>query len=82
MFFDMDTGVSCHKGLSSSLLWMLDTLGPFVVWPQGSAGDRRALHASCPTLKGTKWTATKWIHSKIYMGEGRGRVPAWGVAHG
>jgi prolyl 4-hydroxylase len=26
----------------------------------GSKGDRAALHASCPTLKGTKWTATKW----------------------
>lgn len=34
----------------------------------GSAGDRAALHASCPTLKGTKWTATKWIHSKQYGG--------------
>ncbi|KAF5833417.1 hypothetical protein DUNSADRAFT_10286 [Dunaliella salina] len=29
----------------------------------GSKGDRRALHAACPTLKGTKWTATKWIHN-------------------
>lgn len=34
----------------------------------GTVGDRAALHASCPTLKGTKWTATKWIHSKRYMG--------------
>eukprot|EP00195_Chlamydomonas_chlamydogama_P016075 CAMPEP_0202891768 /NCGR_PEP_ID=MMETSP1392-20130828/1746_1 /ASSEMBLY_ACC=CAM_ASM_000868 /TAXON_ID=225041 /ORGANISM="Chlamydomonas chlamydogama, Strain SAG 11-48b" /LENGTH=285 /DNA_ID=CAMNT_0049575621 /DNA_START=353 /DNA_END=1210 /DNA_ORIENTATION=+ len=34
----------------------------------GAKGDRAALHASCPTLKGTKWTATKWIHNKKYMG--------------
>ncbi|KAG2487816.1 hypothetical protein HYH03_013660 [Edaphochlamys debaryana] len=34
----------------------------------GQAGDRKALHASCPTLKGMKWTATKWIHNKPYMG--------------
>ncbi|KXZ48876.1 hypothetical protein GPECTOR_25g461 [Gonium pectorale] len=40
---------------------------------QGSKGDRKALHASCPTLKaratGMKWTATKWIHNKVYMGK-------------
>lgn len=34
-----------------------------------NTGDRRALHASCPTLKGMKWTATKWIHNKRYMGD-------------
>mmetsp|Transcript_28871 Transcript_28871/g.73684 ORF Transcript_28871/g.73684 Transcript_28871/m.73684 type:complete len:352 (-) Transcript_28871:1276-2331(-) len=34
----------------------------------GGKGDRKSLHASCPTLKGTKWTATKWIHNKPYMG--------------
>ncbi|MEW5305302.1 MAG: hypothetical protein WDW36_007852 [Sanguina aurantia] len=28
--------------------------------------DRRALHASCPTSAGTKWTATKWIHMRRY----------------
>lgn len=35
---------------------------------EGSKGDRKALHASCPTTKGMKWTATKWIHNKAYMG--------------
>ncbi len=35
---------------------------------EGSKGDRKALHASCPTTKGMKWTATKWIHNKPYMG--------------
>lgn len=28
--------------------------------------DRHALHASCPTTNGTKWTATKWIHNVRY----------------
>ena len=41
----------------------------------GSKGDRRALHASCPTLHGTKWTATKWIHNHP-QGEVRNGVPS------
>jgi hypothetical protein len=28
--------------------------------PDGVTVDRAALHGSCPTTKGTKWTATKW----------------------
>lgn len=28
----------------------------------GGEVDERSLHASCPTLKGEKWSATKWIH--------------------
>lgn len=24
--------------------------------------DPSSLHGSCPTLKGNKWSATKWIH--------------------
>lgn len=32
----------------------------------GKTVDRASLHASCPTLKGTKWTATKWIHNRPY----------------
>ncbi|PNW76919.1 hypothetical protein CHLRE_11g481200v5 [Chlamydomonas reinhardtii] len=35
----------------------------------GSVGDRRTLHTACPAIRGTKWTATKWIHNKPYMGE-------------
>lgn len=27
---------------------------------------RRSLHSSCPTIKGMKWTATKWIHNHPY----------------
>eukprot|EP00775_Hariotina_reticulata_P008869 gene8869-9048_t len=28
--------------------------------------DRQSLHASCPTIKGVKYVATKWIHNKPY----------------
>jgi prolyl 4-hydroxylase len=28
--------------------------------------DNLSMHASCPTLKGTKYTATKWIHENIF----------------
>ena len=35
------------------LFYDLDLKGDF---------DKAALHAGCPVLRGTKWTATKWIH--------------------
>ncbi|KAL6752666.1 hypothetical protein V8C86DRAFT_2749136 [Haematococcus lacustris] len=34
--------------------------------PDVGVPDRRALHASCPTFRGEKWTATKWIHGLPY----------------
>ncbi|KAG2430885.1 hypothetical protein HXX76_009858 [Chlamydomonas incerta] len=40
------------------LFWDMD--------PGGQQPDRHALHASCPTVAGTKWTATKWIHNTPY----------------
>ncbi|KAG1656801.1 hypothetical protein FOA52_011837 [Chlamydomonas sp. UWO 241] len=30
----------------------------------GRTGVVAALHASCPTTRGVKWTATKWLHSR------------------
>lgn len=38
--------------------------------PGGREVCRRSLHASCPTLKGTKWTATKWLHNRPYGFQG------------
>ena len=35
------------------LFWSLDTWG---------REDKNSLHASCPVIKGEKWTATKWLH--------------------
>ena len=36
-------------------------------WDLGVDGvtpDKASFHASCPTFNGSKWTATKWIHSR------------------
>mmetsp|Transcript_15986 Transcript_15986/g.34537 ORF Transcript_15986/g.34537 Transcript_15986/m.34537 type:complete len:272 (+) Transcript_15986:87-902(+) len=43
-----------------------DTLLFWDLHPDGQTPDRRTLHASCPTFKGAKWTATKWLHNKAY----------------
>ena len=28
--------------------------------------DPKSMHAGCPVLRGTKWTATKWIHARPF----------------
>jgi prolyl 4-hydroxylase len=28
--------------------------------------DPKSMHAGCPVIKGTKWTATKWIHARPF----------------
>ena len=54
--------------------------------------DDAALHAGCPVLRGTKWTATKWIHEQPYHNpkfreagclddpENRVQCPGWASA--
>lgn len=32
--------------------------------------DKHSLHGGCPVVKGTKWTATKWIRNKCTSGGG------------
>ncbi|KAK9797418.1 hypothetical protein WJX73_008984 [Symbiochloris irregularis] len=44
--------VKAHKG---------DALLFFSLHPDGET-DHTSLHGSCPTTKGEKWSATKWIH--------------------
>ena len=39
----------------------------FGLKPDGAL-DTTSLHGSCPTLKGEKWSATKWIHVGAFMG--------------
>ncbi|KAG2445040.1 hypothetical protein HYH02_008908 [Chlamydomonas schloesseri] len=53
----MGISVRPRKG-DMLLFWDMD--------PGGREPDRHALHASCPTTSGTKWTATKWIHNRPY----------------
>ena len=38
-----------------------DALMFYSLHPDGSL-DPTSMHGSCPTLKGDKWSATKWIH--------------------
>lgn len=41
----------------------------FMFWsihPDGHKEDPFSMHTGCPVLKGVKWTATKWIHSKPF----------------
>lgn len=37
-------------------------------WSVSPSGreDSYSMHTGCPVLKGVKWTATKWIHSKPF----------------
>ncbi len=34
--------------------------------PDGTT-DTSSMHGSCPTTKGSKWSATKWIHVEPFM---------------
>jgi prolyl 4-hydroxylase len=45
----------------SLLLLLLLLLQYHSLKPDGKV-DPSSQHGSCPTLKGTKWSATKWIH--------------------
>lgn len=42
-----------------------DAIFFWALHPDGSK-DRSSLHGSCPTTKGEKWSATKWIHVAPY----------------
>ena len=38
----------------------------FFSFDEAGRSDHASTHASCPTLGGTKWTATKWIHEATF----------------
>lgn len=38
----------------------------FFSFDEAGRTDHASMHASCPTLGGTKWTATKWIHESTF----------------
>ena len=72
---DKVVSVRPHKG---------DALLFFSLDPEDKL-DTKSLHAGCPVLRGTKWSATKWIHVKPFRksllkvsatrGRGRGGGP-------
>lgn len=44
----------------------------FMFWsmhPDSKREDSYSMHTGCPVLKGVKWTATKWIHSRPFRPE-------------
>ena len=47
----------------------------FSITPEGEI-DQKSMHAGCPVVKGTKWTATKWIHARPYHYRIPGPKPA------
>ncbi|KAI8466500.1 MAG: hypothetical protein J3K34DRAFT_524498 [Monoraphidium minutum] len=44
-----------------------DALAFYSLTPEGIE-DEMSIHGSCPTLKGEKWSATKWVHIAPYGG--------------
>lgn len=42
-----------------------DALLFYSLKPDGTP-DRKSLHGSCPTTKGEKWSATRWIHVGVF----------------
>lgn len=51
-----------------------DALLFFSLRPDGTT-DPASLHAGCPVLGGTKWTATKWIHTLPFHPEWMDNAP-------
>lgn len=47
--------------------------------PNGET-DNNSLHGSCPTTKGEKWSATKWIHVGPFGGSAESARAKWCVS--
>mmetsp|Transcript_3481 Transcript_3481/g.10115 ORF Transcript_3481/g.10115 Transcript_3481/m.10115 type:complete len:258 (-) Transcript_3481:1437-2210(-) len=56
----------CAQGKYALKATRGDAVFFWAMHPDGVTTDRFSLHGSCPTLKGEKWSATKWIHVKPY----------------
>lgn len=50
-------------------LWQGDAFMFWSIHPDGKREDSWSMHTGCPVLKGVKWTATKWIHSRPFRRE-------------
>ncbi len=55
-----------------------DALLFYNLLPDGAL-DPNSLHGSCPTLRGHKWSATKWLHTGRFGGDGLGALARWGA---
>ena len=52
---------------------------PCSLTPNGET-DNTSLHGSCPTIKGEKWSATKWIHVGPFGGSAESARAKWWVS--
>lgn len=57
-----DTGIKYKPRAGDALLF-------WSIHPDMSS-DKHSLHGGCPVVKGTKWTATKWIRDKCTVSPG------------
>lgn len=63
-------GLAVHPEKGAALLF-------YSLKPDGKI-DHSSLHGSCPTLKGEKWSATKWIHVGPFQKSARYQRAKWG----
>eukprot|EP01025_Chloroclados_australasicus_P050639 TRINITY_DN5845_c0_g1_i1.p1 TRINITY_DN5845_c0_g1~~TRINITY_DN5845_c0_g1_i1.p1 ORF type:complete len:309 (-),score=38.08 TRINITY_DN5845_c0_g1_i1:202-1128(-) len=54
-----------------------DALMFFSLFPNGTT-DQASMHGSCPTTKGEKWSATKWIHVENFQPGANFQKARWG----
>jgi prolyl 4-hydroxylase len=62
----------CAKGHVAAKARRGDALLFYSLNPDGTH-DHAAMHTGCPVLKGVKWTATIWIHTKPFRPESLGK---------
>ena len=53
----------CSSVSKLAIMCAGDALLFYSLGPDGKTQDPTSMHTGCPIIKGTKWTATKWIHS-------------------
>ena len=67
----------CAKGHVAGRLKKGDAIVFWSLKPDGRSSDPAAMHTGCPVIRGVKWVAIKWIHTKPFRPEWLGQtVPA------
>ncbi|BDA51130.1 probable prolyl 4-hydroxylase 7 [Coccomyxa sp. Obi] len=67
----------CARGGAAVKATRGDALLFYSLLPNGET-DPTSLHGSCPTTKGEKWSATKWIHVGPFGGSAEQQRAKWG----
>ena len=72
----------CHGYRAACPMWLLSIVMQLrcglmcSLTPNGET-DNTSLHGSCPTTKGEKWSATKWIHVGPFGGSSEAARAKW-----